>query len=55
MVFKALNDFVGFNGLVPIFLVFGVYPQLVNTDIPLLTVSQRANALKKAMEEIKKI
>ena len=55
MVFKALNDSAGPNGLVPTLLVFGAYPRLVNTDAPLPTVSQRANALKKVMEEIKKI
>ena len=55
MAFKALNNFTGPNGLIPTLLVFGAYLQLINTDIPLLTVSQRANALKKAIEEIKKI
>jgi len=55
MVFKALNDSAGPNGLVPTLLVFGAYPRLINTDALLPTVSQRANALKKAMEEIKKI
>ena len=55
MVFKALNNSTGLNGLVFTFLVFGAYPQLINTNVSLSTVSQRANALKKAMEEIKKI
>ena len=55
MVFKALNNFINFNSLIPTLLVFGVYLQLINTNIPLPIVSQRANALKKAMEEIKKI
>jgi len=55
MEFKALNDSASPNGLVPTLLVFGAYLRLVNTDAPLPTVSQRANALKKAMEEIKKI
>ena len=55
MAFKALNDSAGPNGLVPTLLVFGAYLWLVNTDAFLPTVSQRANALKKAMEEIKKI
>ena len=55
MVFKALNDFTSPNSLVSTLLVFGAYLQLINTDVPLPTVSQRANALKKVMEKIKKI
>ena len=55
MVFKALNNFTSPNSLISTLLVFGAYLQLINTDIPLPTISQRANALKKAIEEIKKI
>jgi hypothetical protein len=52
MAFKAINDTAGPNGLVPILLVFGAYPQMVELDILLLLVIQRANAIKKAMVEI---
>ena len=55
MVFKALNNFAGFNGLIFTLLVFRAYLQLINTNVLLLMVSQRANALKKVIEEIKKI
>ena len=55
MAFKALNNFISPNGLIPTFLVFGAYPRLINTNMPLFTVSQRANTLKKVIEEIKKI
>ena len=55
MVFKAFNDFTGPNSLIPTLLVFGAYPWLIDTDVPLPMVNQRANALKKAMGEIKKI
>ena len=55
MAFKALNNFINFNSLIPTLLVFGVYLQLINTNIPSPTVSQRANTLKKVMEKIKKL
>jgi len=55
MAFKALNDSVGPNGLVPTLLVFGAYPQMVDLDAPLPIVVQRSIALRKAMEEIKKL
>ena len=55
MVFKAFNNFTSLNSLIPTLLVFRVYLQFINTDILLPIISQRANALKKAMKEIKKI
>ena len=39
MAFKALNNSTSLNGLVPTLLVFRAYPQLINTDIFLLTIS----------------
>ena len=53
--FKAINDSVGPNGLVPTLLVFGAYPRITNLDAPSLTVTQRATAVKKAIEEIRKL
>ena len=55
MVFKAFNNSTSLNSLIFTFLVFRAYLQLINTDVPSPMVSQRANTLKKAMEEIKKI
>lgn len=54
MSFKALNDTAGLNGLVPTLLVFGAYFQMVKMDAPLPTVTQRAVAMRKAMEEVRK-
>jgi hypothetical protein len=53
--FKAPNDSVGPDGLVPTLLVYGTYPRMVESDAPSPTVAQRAVALKKSMEEIKKL
>ena len=55
MVFKAFNNTAGPDGLVPTLLVFGAYPQMAELDIPLSTVTQRANAVKKAIVEIYKL
>ena len=52
MAFKAINNTAGPNGLVPILLVFGTYPQIVKLDILLLLVIVRANTIKKAIVEI---
>ena len=55
MVFKALNNTAGLNSLIPILLIFSVYPQITKLDVLLFTVIQRANAVKKAMAEIHKL
>jgi hypothetical protein len=57
MAFKAINDTAGLNGLVPtlLVLVFGAYPRMTELDAPSPTVTQRANAVKKAIAEIRKL
>jgi len=55
MAFKAINDSVGPDGLIPTLLVFGAYPRITESDAPSTTVTLRTAALKKAMEEIKKL
>ena len=55
MAFKAINDFAGPNGLIPILLVFGAYSRMVEFDVPNFIVIKRAVALKKTMEEVKKL
>jgi len=55
MAFKAINDSIGPNGLIPTLLVFGAYPRIVKSDAPNPTVIQQAAALKKAIKEVKKL
>ena len=38
MAFKAINDTIGPNGLVPILLVFGIYPRIIKLDALLPSV-----------------
>jgi hypothetical protein len=55
MSFKAINDSVGPDGLVPTLLVYGAYPRIVKSDPLSPTVLQRATVVKKAMTEIRKL
>jgi len=55
MAFKAINDSVGPNSLIPTLLVFGAYLYIVESDVPNPTVIKRAVALKKAIEKVKKL
>ena len=55
MSFKALNDSVRPNGLVPILLVFGAYPRMTDMNAPSFTLTQRATAMRKTMDEMRKI
>src|SRR5437879_5920472 len=53
--FKALNNSTSLNSLVPTLLVYGTYLRIVEIDALSPTVTQRAAALKKAMNEVKKL
>jgi hypothetical protein len=55
MAFKALNNTAGLDGLVPTLLVFSAYPQITELNAPSPTVTQRANAVRKAIAEIRKL
>ena len=55
MAFKAINDFTGLNGLIFTLLVFRAYLCIVKSDAFNPIVIKQAAALKKAMEEVKKL
>lgn len=55
MAVKAVNDTAGPDGLVPTLLVYGAYPRMSFTDPPAPSVTQRADAIKKAMAELVKL
>jgi hypothetical protein len=55
MAFKALNNTAGPDGLVLTLLVFSAYPQMTELNAPSPTVTQCANAVKKAIAEIRKL
>jgi hypothetical protein len=55
MAFKAINDSIGLNDLVSTLLVFGAYPRMIEMDVSSSTITQRAIAMKKAMDEVRKL
>ena len=55
MAFKVINDFIGLNGLIFTLLVFKAYLYIIESDIPNPIIIKQAAALKKAMEEVKKL
>ena len=55
MAFKVINSSIGPNSLIPTLLVFRAYLYIVEFNTSNFTVIQRAVALKKAIEEVKKL
>ncbi len=55
MAVKAVNDTAGPQGLVPILLVFGAYPRPTESSPPSPSITVRANAIRKAMTEVRKL
>lgn len=54
MLFKAINDSVGPNGLVPTLLVFGAYLYMAEMDAPSSIITQWTTAMRKTMEEVQR-
>ena len=55
MAFKAINDFISPNSLISTLLVFKAYLYIIEFNTPNSIVIKRAVALKKAIEEVKKL
>jgi hypothetical protein len=55
MAVKAVNDTAGHDGLVLTFLMFGTYPRLLSSLLLLPSLIVRANAVRKAMAEVRKL
>jgi hypothetical protein len=55
MAIKALNDTAGPNGIVPTLLVFGAYPRINQDSPPSPEITKRAEAVRKAMRELREI
>jgi hypothetical protein len=54
MTFKVINDSIEFDELVLILLVFEVYFRMIEMNASSLTITQRAIAMKKIMNEVRK-
>jgi hypothetical protein len=55
MAVKAINDTAGPDGIVPTLLVFGAYPRLTQVSAPSPGLRQRALAIQKATEAVRKL
>ena len=55
MAVKAINDTASPDGLVPTLLVYGVYLRMSKLDPPILSITDRAAAIRKVMAEIVKL
>ena len=53
MTVKTVNDTADDNDLILTLLMFGAYPRMQKFDPPSLTITQRADAIKKAMKEVR--
>jgi hypothetical protein len=52
---KAINDSAEPDGIVPTLLVFGVYPRLTEMDPPSPLVTKRAEAIRAATKEVRRL
>ena len=55
MAVKAVNDSAGPNGIIPTLLVFGAYPRLTEIDPPSPSVTKRAEAIRAATKEVRRL
>jgi hypothetical protein len=55
MAVKAVNYTAGPNGLVYIFLVFGIFPRISHELSPSSSITARGEAMRKAMAEVHKL
>ena len=55
LVMKAINDIAGLNGLILILLVFGAYSRISELLALSLSIIKRAEAVRKAMKELREL
>jgi hypothetical protein len=55
MTVKAVNDSAGPDRIVPTLLVFGSYPRITEIDAPSPTIVKRAEAIRAATKEVRRL
>jgi hypothetical protein len=55
MAVKAVNDSAGPDGIVLTLLVFGSYPRMTEIDLPSPTIAKRAEAIRAATKEVRRL
>jgi hypothetical protein len=53
IIIKVINDSVGPDVIIPIFLVFGAYPRIIENLVLLLIIIKRAETIRKTTKEIR--
>ena len=53
--FKVINNFIGFNSLIPTLLIFRAYLCIIKSNAPNPIVIKQTAALKKAIKKVKKL
>jgi hypothetical protein len=54
MAVKTVNDSAGPDGIIPTLLVFGAYPRITNNSVLSLITTKRAEAIRKASNEVRR-
>ena len=55
MAVKAINDLAGPDRIIPTLLVFGAYPRMTKMDALLPSVTKRAEAIRAATKEVRRL
>jgi hypothetical protein len=55
MAVKAVNDLAGPDGIVLTLLVFGAYPRITRDSLPSPFITERAEAIYKAIKEVRRL
>jgi hypothetical protein len=53
MAVKAVNDSARPNGIIPILLIFGVYPRIIENSVPSLIITKRTETIRKTTKEVR--
>jgi hypothetical protein len=51
---KAINDSARPNRIIPILLIFGAYPRIIENSVPSLIITKRAEAIRKTTKEVRR-
>ena len=55
MTIKAINNIVGYDGIIPILLVFGAFLRIIYLDPSTPSIAQQATTIRKAIAEVTKL
>jgi hypothetical protein len=53
IVVKTINNSAGLDGIIPIFLMFGIYPRMIENSVLSLTITKIIEAIRKTTKEVR--